>query len=400
MKAILGDLLVDANGVKENPVVLVEGEKIVEVGSKGSLKIPSDAEVIDASGSVLMPGMIDCHVHFYGSKEPGHARYREPFETRLVRACMREARLLLEAGFTSVMDTGSQVGFHARNAINEGVVPGPRIFAAGKHISATAGHGDTPYMPLEWVKEGRPMGWGMEGRIADGVDECIRAVRENLRMGVDFIKICTSGGAGDHPEIPEYTLEEIKAMTHIAHSWGRRVMVHCYNPEGIRRSVLGGVDIITHCNLADEEAIKLMVTNGTNIVPTMSAYYRMGKNRPESKVSKMASTLFGDIKRLYDAGLTLAVGTDASGPPNFGDNALEIVLYVEEMGLSPLEAIKIGTLNGAIIMGNNDLGTIEANKYADILVLEENPLDDIKILQDKDKIKIVMKGGEIYKNKL
>lgn len=400
MKAIIGDLLVDANGVKENPVVLVEGEKIVEVGSKGSLKIPSDAEVIDASGSVLMPGMIDCHVHFYGSKEPGHARYREPFETRLVRACMREARLLLEAGFTSVMDTGSQVGFHARNAINEGVVPGPRIFAAGKHISATAGHGDTPYMPLEWVKEGRPMGWGMEGRIADGVDECIRAVRENLRMGVDFIKICTSGGAGDHPEIPEYTLEEIKAMTHIAHSWGRRVMVHCYNPEGIRRSVLGGVDIITHCNLADEEAIKLMVTNGTNIVPTMSAYYRMGKNRPESKVSKMASTLFGDIKRLYDAGLTLAVGTDASGPPNFGDNALEIVLYVEEMGLSPLEAIKIGTLNGAIIMGNNDLGTIEANKYADILVLEENPLDDIKILQDKDKIKIVMKGGEIYKNKL
>ena len=400
MKALIGDLLVDANGVKENPVVLVEGEKIVEVGSKGSLKIPSDAEVIDASGSVLMPGMIDCHVHFYGSKEPGHARYREPFETRLVRACMREARLLLEAGFTSVMDTGGQVGFHARNAINEGVVPGPRIFAAGKHISATAGHGDTPYMPLEWVKEGRPMGWGMEGRIADGVDECIRAVRENLRMGVDFIKICTSGGAGDHPEIPEYTLEEIKAMTHIAHSWGRRVMVHCYNPEGIRRSVLGGVDIITHCNLADEEAIKLMVTNGTNIVPTMSAYYRMGKNRPESKVSKMASTLFGDIKRLYDAGLTLAVGTDASGPPNFGDNALEIVLYVEEMGLSPLEAIKIGTLNGAIIMGNNDLGTIEANKYADILVLEENPLDDIKILQDKDKILIVMKGGEIYKNKL
>ena len=170
MKALIGDLLVDANGVKENPVVLVEGEKIVEVGSKGSLKIPSDAEVIDASGSVLMPGMIDCHVHFYGSKEPGHARYREPFETRLVRACMREARLLLEAGFTSVMDTGSQVGFHARNAINEGVVPGPRIFAAGKHISATAGHGDTPYMPLEWVKEGRPMGWGMEGRIADGVD--------------------------------------------------------------------------------------------------------------------------------------------------------------------------------------------------------------------------------------
>lgn len=398
MKVLVGDLLVDANGVIEKPVVLIEGEEILEVGTKKSVKIPSDAEVVDASDTVLMPGMIDCHVHFYGSKEPGYARYREPFETRIIRACMREARLLLDAGFTSVMDTGGQVAMHVRNAIKERLIPGPRIMAAGRHISATAGHGDTPHMPIEWVKEGRPMGWGMEGRIADGVDECMRAVRENLRWGVDFIKICTSGGSGDHPEIPEYTIEEIKAMTHIAHSWGRRVMTHCYNPEGIRRAVLGGVDIVTHCNLADEQSIQLMNQHGTIVVPTMSVYYRMTQRRPDREPSRIAANVFDDTKRLYDSGLTLAVGTDASGPPAFGENSLELVLYVEKMGLNPLEAITIGTLNGAKAMGRTDLGTIEKGKLADIIAIEGNPLDDIKALHKAKNIKMVMKGGDVLKD--
>ena len=242
------------------------------------------------------------------------------------------------------------------------------------------------------------MGWGMEGRIADGVDECMRAVRENLRWGVDFIKICTSGGSGDHPEIPEYTIEEIKAMTHIAHSWGRRVMTHCYNPEGIRRAVLGGVDIVTHCNLADEHSIQLMNQHGTIVVPTMSVYYRMTQRRPDREPSRIAANVFDDTKRLYDSGLTLAVGTDASGPPAFGENSLELVLYVEKMGLTPLEAITIGTLNGAKAMGRTDLGTIETGKLADIIAIEGNPLDNIKALHEAKNIKMVMKGGDVLKD--
>ncbi|MCD6263598.1 amidohydrolase family protein [Candidatus Bathyarchaeota archaeon] len=402
----MGKLLVDANGVKERPVILVEGERIVKVGLRGSLVMPSDAEVIDASDLVLMPGLIDCHVHFSGSKEGGIFKFREPFETRLIRAAVKEARQLLEAGFTSVMDAGGQVGLHVRNAIREGIVPGPRVMAAGRHISVTGGHGDTPYLPLEWVKEGRPMGWGMEGRIADGVDECIRAVRENLRLGVDFIKICTSGGGGDNPEIPEYTLEEIRAMTHIAHSWRRRVMVHCYNPEGIRRSVLGGVDIISHCNLADEASIGLMREHGTIVVPTMSIYYAMAQRRrveaeARPRVSRLAETLFDDIRRLYDGGLVLAMGTDTMGIPlAFGKNALELELYVKEVGLTPLEAIKIGTLNGAIAMGRRDLGTLEEGKLADIIAVEVNPLEDVKSLQEEDNVRLVMKGGEVYKDNL
>ena len=409
MRAVIGDLLVDANGIKKDPVVLVEDERIIKVGSRGSLTVPSDAEIIDAKGTVIMPGMIDCHVHFTGSKEstPGPAKFTERFETRLIRAAVVEARKLLEAGFTSVMDTGGLIGLHVRNAINEGIVAGPRVMAAGRYISVTGGHGDTPYMPLEWVKEGRPMGWGMDGRIADGVDECMRAVREQLREGVDFIKICTSAGGGG--EIPEYTLEEITAMVNIAHSWGRKVVVHCYIPEGIRRSVLGGVDIVTHGNLADEASIKLMQEHGTIVVPTMSIYYAFSQRREglrqqptsQRRPSRVATTLFDDIRRIYDSKLILAMGTDTMGSPlAFGKNALELELYVEKVGLSPIEAIKIGTLNGAIAMGRKDLGTLEAGNLADIIAVKENPLDNIKSLQDEKNVKLVMKGGDIYKNNL
>ena len=205
---------------------------------------PPGAQVIDASNQILMPGMIDCHVHFSGSVTGGIQKFTERFEVRLIRSAVQEAQAMLMAGFTSVMDAGGLVGFHVRNAIEEGIVVGARVMSAGRYIGITGGHGDTQYLPLEWVKEGRPFGWGMDGRIADGVEECTRAVREQLREGVDFIKILTSGGGGslrDPPWVPEYSYEEIKAMVDEAHSWGRRVMAHCYNPEAIRRSVEGGL---------------------------------------------------------------------------------------------------------------------------------------------------------------
>ncbi len=413
MKVIKGDLLIDSNGVREDPIILVESDRIVKMGSSGSVSIPTNAEVIDAGGLCLMPGLIDCHVHFTGSDVGGPLNLRESYETRLIRAAVQQTKQLLDAGFTSVMDTGGLIGLHVRNAINEGIVPGPKVMAAGRYISVTGGHGDTHYLPLEWVKEGRPFGWGMDGRIADGVDECIRAVREQLREGVDFIKICTSGGGGslrDPPHIPEYTIEELKAMVHVAHSWGRRVIVHCYNPEGIRRSVTAGADVVAHGNMADDASIELMRENGTIVVPTMSVYHRMaqrqiqeGTPKPsQSRVRNMYSTLFEDVRKLHDGGLTLAVGTDTMGGTlPFGGNALELELYVEKVGLSPLEAIKIGTLNGAKAMGlEGSLGTLEEGKMADILAVREDPLEDIKCLQEKDNIKLVMKAGEVYKNTL
>mgnify|MGYP006306470907 CR=1 FL=1 len=200
--------------------------------------------------------------------------------------------------------------------------------------------------------------------------------------------------------IPEYTLEEIKAITGVAHDWGRKVMAHCYYPESIRRTVLGGVDIVTHGNMADDTSIDLMKEKGTLVVPTMAVYERIHQMRPESPASEMYETIFTNIRKLHDAGLTLAVGTDTMGGVfPFGGSALELELYVSKVGLSPLEAIVIGTLNGAKMMGLDDrLGTIEADKYADLVLVEENPLEDIGSLQKEENVKLVLRDGDVVKN--
>jgi imidazolonepropionase-like amidohydrolase len=405
MEAILGSRLVDAERIIENPVVLVENGIIKEAGSRGKVKVPSDAVVHDASGCTLMPGLMDCHVHFTGNDTATPGLQREPFETRLVRAAVVQTRQLLDAGITSVMDTGGLVGLHVRNAVRAGIVEGPRIMAAGRYMSVTGGHGDTHWLPLEWVEEGRPYGWGMDGRIADGVDECLKAVREQLRMSVDFIKICTSGGGGsvvDPAWVPEYTYEEIKAMVDEAHSWRRRVVVHCYYPEALRRSVSASVDIVTHGNMADDDTVKLMREKGTLLVPTMSVYERIHKLRPEAGVSEMYETLFSNVGKLHRAGLTLALGTDTMGGIfPFGGSALELELYVEKVGLTPREALTIGTLNCAKVMGLEEkLGTLKPGKFGDLIAVDGDPLENVRVLQDKDRVRLVLAGGKTRKSLL
>ena len=179
-------------------------------------------------------------------------------------------------------------------------------------------------------------------------------------------------------------------------------MAHCYYPESIRRTVLGGVDIVTHGNMADEKSIDLMKKKDTQLVPTMAVYERIHKLRNESPASEMYETIFTNIRKLYDAGLTLAMGTDTMGGIfPFGGSAEELVLYVEKVGISPLEAIKIGTINGAKVMGRKrEQGTLEAGKYADLMLISKDPLDNITALQDVENIKLVMRHGKIVKNTL
>lgn len=403
MKAIIAARLIDANGVIENPVILIKGNKITKVGKKGSLKIPNEAEIYEAPDMFIMPGLTDCHVHFTGSNESTPGLIKGSYESRLINAAVNQTKQLIDHGITSVMDTGGLIGLYVRDALSEGYIKGPRVMAAGRYLSPTGGHGDNQALPLSWVKEGRPFGWGMDGRLADGVPDCLAATREQLRSRVDFIKICTGGGGGskvDPAWIPEYTLDEIKAITGVAHDWGRKVMAHCYYPESIKRTVMGGVDIVTHGNMADDSSIDLMKEKKTQIVPTMAVYERIHQMRPNNPASEMYETIFTNIRKLYDAGLTLAIGTDTMGGIfPFGDSAQELVLYVDKVGLNPYEAIKIGTLNGAKIMGlENQLGTIEANKYADLILLKENPLDDINTLRNEDNVKLVLVNGETLKN--
>jgi imidazolonepropionase-like amidohydrolase len=392
--------------VLENAAVVIEEGRIADVGSRGSVVIPDDAEVYDLGKVTLVPGLIDCHVHFTGSERPAPGGdFGEAIEVRTARAAVVQTRQLLDSGFTSVMDAGGLIGLYVRNIVNSGIVEGPRVKAAGRYMSQTAGHGDNQRFPLSWVKEGRPYGWGTDGRIADGVDECIRGVRENLRLNVDFIKLCTGGGGGgviDPWWVPEYSVEEIRAMCDAAHSFGRKVMAHCYSPESIRRSITGGVDIITHGNQVDDDTIDLMKKAGTLVVPTMTVYEQLARSRPSRPTSSLYEILYSNIKKLYEAGLTLAIGTDSmGGVVPMGGSALELELYVEKVGLSPLEALKIGTLNGAKMMGMEDqLGTIEKGKLADIIAVAGDPLEDIKILQENSRIKFVMKDGKIIKSLL
>jgi len=403
MKAIIGRQIIDANGVLDDPIVLIEGNKIKEVGTVSEVKVPNNTKVFDEAKLFILPGLIDCHVHFTGSDESTPGLLKGSFETRLVNAAVNQTRQLLDHGITSVMDTGGLIGLYVRDALRKGYVKGPRVLAAGRYLSVTGGHGDNQSLPLSWVMEGRPFGWGMDGRLADGVPECLRATREQLRAGVDFVKVCTGGGGGstvDPAWVPEYTFDEISAITGVAHDWGRKVMAHCYYPESIKRSVTAGVDIITHGNMADKASIDLMKEKGTQLVPTMAVYERIHNLRPESQTSMMYETIFGNIRKLYDAGLTLAVGTDTMGGIfPFGDSAEELELYVDKVGLTSQEAITIGTLNGAKVMGlEKQLGTIEVGKYADLIMVEKNPLQDISTLQDAGNVRLVIRNGEIVKH--
>ncbi|TFH13877.1 amidohydrolase family protein, partial [Candidatus Bathyarchaeota archaeon] len=213
----------------------------------------------------------------------------------------------------------------------------------------------------------------------------------------------TGGGGGstvDPAWVPEFSLEEITAIASEAHGWKRKVMAHCYYPESIRRTVQGGVDIITHGNMADQKSIELMKEKGTQLVPTMAVYERIHNLRPGSPTSEMYETILQNIKTLYDAGLTLAVGTDTMGGIfPFGGSSEELVLYVENVGWTPIEAITIGTLNGAKIMGReHQQGTLESGKDADLILVSKDPLDDIHVLQDITNIKLVLKDGKMVKN--
>jgi len=202
--------------------------------------------------------------------------------------------------------------------------------------------------------------------------------------------------------VPEYTYEEIKAMVDEAHSWRRRVVVHCYYPEALRRSVSAGVDIVTHGNMADDDTVKLMREKGTLLVPTMSVYERIHNLRPETPVTEMYETIFNNIGKLHRAGLTLALGTDTMGGIfPFGGSALELELYVEKVGLTPREALTIGTLNCAKVMGLDDkLGTLKPGKFGDLIAVDGDPLEDVRVLQDKDRVRLVLAGGWTRKNLL
>lgn len=379
--------------------IVIEGDKIVSVGPAADAKLAPGTATIDLPNATVLPGLIDAHTHL--TADPKNLGY-EGLGVSTPREALigaRNARVTLQAGFTTVRNVGaggySDVAL--RDAINDGDVPGPRMLVSGPPMGITGGHCDDNLLAPEFH--------ATELGVADGVDAVRRKVRENIKYGADLIKICATGGVmskGDDPNASQYTREEMKAIVEEAHRLGRKVAAHAHGAEGVSWASDAGVDSIEHGHLMDDSSIATLKKNGTYIVPTL---YLMDWNRenlsqrnaPDYVVRKMQSVSAvgqNNLKKAFAAGLKVAFGTDAAVYPH-GLNAHEFAVYVR-LGMTPLQAIQTATINGADLLGwSNKIGTLEPGKWADIIALDSDPLKDVSALE---QVKFVMKGGEVVKN--
>lgn len=373
--------------------ILVRGEKIERVGA--NLQIPPGAREIDLRKGTVLPGFIDVHTHLASGKS-AVAIVSGP---RAALYGAANARATLMAGFTTVRNVGADdyADVALRDAINDGDVIGPRMQVSGPIISITGGHGDISTFPFEWHISG-------EG-VADGIPGVIAKVRENIKYGADVIKFAASGGVfskGDNPLNEAYSPEEMQALITEAHRLGRKVATHAHATIAIKDAVRAGVDSIEHGIFLDEEGIQLMKQHGTYLVPTSYALFWFADNvkslnMPDYVVQKAAIIIPAakvSMAKAFKEGVKVALGTDAGVIPH-GTNAGEHWAMVE-IGMTPVQSLQAGSVNAADLMGWSDqIGTIEAGKFADIVAVNGDPLADINLTQH---VGFVMKGGVVYKN--
>jgi imidazolonepropionase-like amidohydrolase len=398
-----GGQLIDGNGGDPvaDGVVVFAGDTITAAGGASEVSIPGGADVIDTTGKTIMPGLMDAHIHFLGLRDTNQAMWLigAP-EVRAARSVM-DAWRVLDSGFTTVRDIGGMNGIFMKRAIEEGSIVGPRILASGKVISQTAGHGDWHFVPKEWSDS------MLLGRLADGVSEVRKAAREQLREGADFLKIMTTGGVmseKDKPTSCQYSMEEIRAFVEEARNADVKTATHAQGTQGIKNALIAGVDSIEHGFYLDDECIELMVKQGSSMVPTFAILDMIvTKGRAmgvmEVSVRKGEAVQADHMKSFlaaYKAGVNCGLGSDYLSDPMspHGNSARELTIYVQKAGLSPMEAIVCATRNNAKVFGLEDrIGTIEAGKQADLLVVDGDPLADISILEDKSNLSHIFKSG-------
>jgi imidazolonepropionase-like amidohydrolase len=400
--ALKGANLIDGRGGKplEEVIILIEGDKINSILPESQIDLDPNVEIIEVRGKTVMPGLIDAHVHLEIPAVSDRLTYLIKTPPALVAFyAAHNARITLEAGFTTLRDAGGPaVLVSLRDAIKLGLVSGPRLLTSGV-ISMTAGHGDAAMGKAHWPASLQA--------TADGVDEVRKRVREHVRTGFDWIKIFTSGGVlseGDESWWRNYTLEEINAITDEAHALGKRVAAHAHGTEGIKNAIKGGVDTIEHGIYLDEEVLEMMLEKQLFLVATMTIgrafLNRAGEaGLPDLAIRKghmVMEVVMENMAKAYAAGVRIALGTDCSGNlARAGENAMELELMTE-IGMSPMEAIVAATKNAAEAIGLGDtIGTLELGKKADLIVVDGDPLKDIQILQDKEKILMVIKEGRI-----
>jgi imidazolonepropionase-like amidohydrolase len=379
-------------------IIVIRGDRIVAVGS--GIATPPGARVIDLGGATLMPGLIDLHTHLTST---GVHWEDELLKTTPAQAALhgaQNARVTLMAGFTTCRDMGPTwpfVDIDLRKAIDEGVVPGPRLMASGNYVSPTGGAGDARqfsiYVDVPIVRN-----------LADGPDEIRKAVRTNLKQGADFIKILGTGAVlskGVPPGAQSYTEQEMHVAVEEAARWGKHVAAHLHGTDGIKAGIRAGVRTVDHGSMMDDEAVELLRTHHAYFVPTLYTSESISANANVPDSEKARSKQIKELKdksfqMVLKADLPIGFATDAAVVPH-GQNAREFG-YRVRLGQSPMAAIVSATKTAAEIMGWSDrVGTIEAGKFADLIAVSGDPLRDITALES---VAWVMKGGVVYKQEM
>jgi imidazolonepropionase-like amidohydrolase len=381
----------------DDQTIVVVGDKIQSITPTNSAPAQPADKVVDLKGLTVLPGLIDVHTHL--TYDTNFDPYHELTTTTAKEAIngVANARTTLMAGITSVRNVGAggYSDVDLRDAVDSGQVPGPHMLVSGPPLGITGGHCDENLLPASYhvTADG----------VADGISGVQHMVRKNIKYGADLIKICATGGVlskGDDPQASQYTLEEMKAIVADAHRLGRKVAAHAHGSQGILWATEAGVDSIEHGSYIDDAGIAAMKAHGTYLVPTLyledwliekgilPVFYKQ-------KMIDVTAVAKSNIKRAMQAGVKIAMGTDAAVYPH-GLNAHELDVYVNQEGMTPLAALQSATMNAADLMNwTAKTGTLEPGKWADIIAVEKNPLQDIRTVED---VKFVMKAGVVFKN--
>lgn len=398
-----GKLFDSASGRMTGPkTIVVEGSRIKQV--LDGITTVSDAKIIDLGSMSCSPGFIDLHVHLSDQSSP--SSYSDEFRLNVENFAYRSvgfSEKTLMAGFTSVRDLGGNIIPALRDSINQGLITGPRIWAAGKAIGTTGGHADPTNGYNAELSHiiGPP---GPTDGVINGTDDARQAVRQRYKEGSDVIKITATGGVLSYAksgDAPQFTIEEIQAVVETANDYGYKVAAHAHGKEGMKRAVIGGVTSIEHGTYMDEEVMTLMKKNGTWYVPTISAGRFVADKAkidgyfPEvvrPKAARIGALIQTTAANAYKAGVPIAFGTDAGVGPH-GDNAKEFVFMVEA-GMPASYALQAATFNAAKVIGTTDIGQVKPGMFADIVAMSKDPTQDINTTLN---VAFVMKDGVVYK---
>jgi imidazolonepropionase-like amidohydrolase len=404
--------MIDCTGAApvQDPVLVVDGTRIAQIGTRKTIKVPDGADIIDCGNATLIPGMLDIHLHtmmfncltFHNFRV---AQWEITPELQQMYGLFH-AQLCFDMGFTTLRDMGLQTyrgllvreACAIRDAIDMGIVEGPRMLVAA-FTTITGSH-------LDLIQPRAAERLGFQN--ADGPWELRKLARTNLLHGADVIKTCASGGGGtdkEEPDIRNMTQVELDAIVDEAHAFHKICAVHCFTPQSQRMALAAGADTIEHMVFSDDETIGMIREKGTHVTPTLShrtdhaIEMRREQGTSQFVLKKMKSiqeNCFDTFQKMHKAGINIAMGTDMGFDPEMGTNAAELEIYVN-LGMSPMDALLTCTRNAArAIKLDKQIGTLEAGKLADVVAVAGDPLADIRCLQDKKNIQIVMKEGKVY----